>query len=650
MVKDIQYFVGWIFVLFIFSLEVRSQSIIIDSLKQSLQEVKSTQEEVDLLYTLAEEWAELNFDSSYYYGASIFNIAENLDSDEYRVYALRAMGLAFDYDYELDTARYLYLKALEIATRTKDTTHMALINFNLGTIDLLNGNYIKVLPYYNQAIEYLERNNEDKRLLINIYNNLGIVYRRIDRYYDAIRIYQRALDVLDSEQDERAAWDVYINLGNVMISTEQFDSAEYYYRKVYDYAKSKNDLMDYAFACNGLGTVEESRNNYEKAKSYFDRVIYQEGIEDKNVIFTALRYKAEILSYQGFYDSAMSYFDRAYPIYNEGENPDQVKELYLGLAEHYERVGRNRFALEFYKKYYGLKDQLINQAVIDRTTEWEERLQAQERENEIVNLKLRNKEASVLVQQQKNQRNIFISLTIVLGLIGGFSFYMFRLKQRVNRKLEEKNEVIHKALSDKEILMKEIHHRVKNNLQVVSSLLNLQSNFITDEKATAAVRESKNRVHSMALIHQRLYQHENLTEIDLADYLDQLILNLEQSYRDREKKISLDFDADQMMMDVDKVVLLGLIVNELVTNCYKYAFENRQEGTIKVALKKDKEKIILSVKDNGKGMISEPKVKKGSLGTLLINDLSKKLNGKIEYIFDGGTEVLLTFNYPKSHL
>ena len=647
MIKDIQYFFGWVFILLMVSLEVRSQSIMIDSLKQSLKGVQSTEEKVDLLYSLAEEWAELNFDSSYYYGELLFSIAEDLGRDEYQIYGLRAMGLAYDYAYKLDTAKHYYLRALEIARRIKDTTNMALINFNLGTVDLLNGNYIKVLPFYNQAIKYLESNQADDRLLINIYNNLGIVYRRIDRYHDAIRIYHRALDILDSGQDEQAVWDVYINLGNAMISIEQFDSAEYYYKQVYDYATRKHDLMDYAFACNGLGTVEESRNNYEKAKGYFDRVIYQEGLEDKNVLFTALRYKAEILSYQGFYDSAIHYFDRAYPIYKESENPDQVKELYLGLAEHYERVGRIQFAIEFYKKYYALKDQLINKAVIDRTTEWEERLQAQERENEIINLKLRNEEASLLVQQQKNQRNIFIALTIVLGLIGGFSFYMFRLKQKVNRKLEEKNEIINKALADKEILMKEIHHRVKNNLQVISSLLNLQSNFISDKKATAAVRESKNRVHSMALIHQRLYQHENLTEIDLEEYLDQLILNLEQSYRDHEKEIVIDYNADQMMMDVDKVVLLGLIVNELVTNCYKYAFENKKNGMIKITLKREKDKIFLSVKDNGKGMKSEPKVKKGSLGTLLINDLSKKLNGKIEYIFDSGTEVLLTFNYSK---
>ena len=621
-----------------------SQSIKkLDSLRNELEEQDDFHQKAKTLSQLVEGWAALNFDSAFTYVLQMKAVAASSDDPSDQVLYYRMRGVNYGYSYQLDSAAYYYQKALDLAYHLGDSTSIATCSFNLGTNELVRGNYLKVLPLYEKALDFLQEVNDNKIILFKIYNNLGIVYRRIDRPAEAITIYRRTMAILDPKVDKERLTYIYINMGNALNTLNHYDSAVHYYQKGLDYSIEENDLHNYYFAINGLGMVAEERGNLEEAASYFRQVAKAKEMPDQYVVFSASRFLGSILSRLGKYDSAMYYFNKAALIYSEQDYPHEVKELHLDLANHYEKVGQINSALEYYKKYLNQKEQLINQEVIDRTAEWEERFEAQEKEKEIINLKLKNEAASLLAQQQTNQRNIFISISAGLILFAGFTFYMYRLKQRVNSSLAEKNTIINKALADKELLMKEIHHRVKNNLQVISSLLNLQSNFISDEKANAAVLESKNRVHSMALIHQRLYQHENLTEIDLEDYLDQLINNLEQSYHRKDQHIDIHLETDKISMDVDKVILIGLIINELVTNSFKYAFEGLPNGVIDVSLKQQKKEMTLIVSDNGKGMDGPPKVKQGSLGTLLIHDLSKKLNALLEYDLSMGTKVILRF-------
>lgn len=166
--------------------------------------------------------------------------------------------------------------------------------------------------------------------------------------------------------------------------------------------------------------------------------------------------------------------------------------------------------------------------------------------------------------------------------------------------------MIQTSLEEKETLLREIHHRVKNNLQIISSLLNIQSDNIEDPTLLSNIREGQNRVQAMSLIHQNLYQSEHLSNVDIENYLKELVVYLSEMFEKDGKKINVEIEANHIEFDIDTAIPLGLIVNELVSNAYKYAFENQANGKIKIDIKALNEvEYELNVNDDGKGLPSD---------------------------------------------
>lgn len=206
-------------------------------------------------------------------------------------------------------------------------------------------------------------------------------------------------------------------------------------------------------------------------------------------------------------------------------------------------------------------------------------------------------------------------------------------------------EKIRTSLREKEALLKEIHHRVKNNLQVVSSLLGLQSRVVNDEQTRKMFQESQNRIHSMALLHEGLYQSNSLSRVDFPEYIRQLASHLFHSYGVAAGRINLRTDLDALYLNMDAAVPCGLIINELVSNSLKYAFPEGREGEIRIELREHMEGMArLVVADNGVGLKSDIDwVTARSLGLRLVRTLADQLEAKIEIDSRSGTEVRLTF-------
>jgi two-component system, sensor histidine kinase PdtaS len=243
-----------------------------------------------------------------------------------------------------------------------------------------------------------------------------------------------------------------------------------------------------------------------------------------------------------------------------------------------------------------------------------------------------NREYALQQTQLKNEQNLRLSLIIGLSsaiLLGFLAYFQYR-------KQKKKNAIIAKQAEDLETLMKEIHHRVKNNLQVISSLLDLQAITIKDEIASGAIKEGKNRVQSMALIHQNLYNEGSIKGIKMEDYIQNLAKSLFDSYNIKPEKIILKTDIDPLNLDVDTVIPIGLTLNELISNSLKYAFNEVNDGIITVSLKQQGSDLLLKVQDNGKGFKEGYDNQGTSFGFKMIRAFAQKLKAKLEVFNDNG--------------
>jgi len=226
-------------------------------------------------------------------------------------------------------------------------------------------------------------------------------------------------------------------------------------------------------------------------------------------------------------------------------------------------------------------------------------------------------------------------------------FYIVMVVRDITERKEAENE-IKKSLEEKKVLLREIHHRVKNNMQIISSLLNLQANHTNDKNVVDILMESQNRVKSMAMIHEKLYQSPELARIDFKDYISKLSTFLRQSYVYVNNTIIIETEVEDVHLNIDTAVPCGLIINELITNSIKHGFPDDKPGLIRIKLSESGGKYILSVKDNGVGFPETLDFRNtDTLGLQLINNLVLQLDGTIDVIRNQGTEFKINFQPMK---
>jgi len=311
------------------------------------------------------------------------------------------------------------------------------------------------------------------------------------------------------------------------------------------------------------------------------------------------------------------------------------QEAYVGLGQPYK-------AIAALVQLGQLKDRLNDEKDEQQLLELEKKYQTAQKEQELALAQVRQEAQEAELALTRKQRNAYIMTALFLILLLGLIGYLAFQNRKQNQLLQEQNKQIGQALQDKEILLREIHHRVKNNLQVVSSLLNLQSQYISDEEALKAIVEGKNRVSSMALIHQSLYREDGLTSIDTQEYFSNLIESLLDSYQVDDEQIDLELKVDPIDLDVETMIPLGLIANELISNVLKHAF--RQKGhrnTLHFGLWEEGGQLHMEIKDNGVGMNPNDFFNSPNFGNKLIQAFQKKLGAEILVENKEGSRILL---------
>ena len=237
----------------------------------------------------------------------------------------------------------------------------------------------------------------------------------------------------------------------------------------------------------------------------------------------------------------------------------------------------------------------------------------------------------------------FLLLTLFFYLWNNTLRNQIRIRNKVEKELNLSLDLIKEKNSEKDTLLKEVHHRVKNNLQIVYSMLNMQSRQVDDELARKVLSEGKSRIMAMALIHKVLYESENLNEVNIKEYVNSLIHNISSVYANDKKAVEVCVEAKDILLNLDLAIPLGLILNELLTNSYKHAFVNMDSGSIKISIEKKDELYNFRYKDNGIGLKNEDINGYKTLGMRLVSRLSNQINANAILKSDNGVEV--TFNF-----
>ncbi len=565
---------------------------------------------------------------------SAMSVAQKIGYQEGLIQARRTKAQVATFRGELSAAVDWYNKALELCGQAQEHKRNKIsLTLSKGIVYFLDGDMGNALDQYIEA-ETLCDEPELEDMLGKTYHNMALAYRKLENYVDALRIYQKSIRLKENQKDTLGLATTYNNIGisyafldDYLSSVENLNRARALFEQLGEWKESKNVDLSLASSFYQLGEKAKAKELLSSAFEYGDRGFSFYDLMNGKLLF------AKLWMEEKQYAEAEKYLKELSPRIESTPYTEAIGDYLLLRATAAQGLDKGKEAYDYLLEYNALRDTLVSSERIKLEKEMAAKYLTKEKEDQIVL-------QSMQLERNRKEQLIYIVALFALLAILGMGFSLYRHRQKANRMLSNKNSVIEKSLAEKEILLKEIHHRVKNNLQIISSLLNLQSRQIEDPKALEAIKEGRNRVASMALIHKNLYQEEDLTGVDASDYIDKLTYSLLSSYQLSDQDIRFEKDIDPVQLDVDVVIPLGLILNEIITNCLKYAFDGQEDGLIYMSLKDQENGLLLTVSDNGKGLPPgfDPD-ELNSLGFRLIKAFAQKLEADLSITSESGTQV-----------
>jgi two-component sensor histidine kinase len=538
-------------------------------------------------------------DSIFYHGDLAIPLFDKLN-DQHNLAAIYAeLALSYIYASDLEKSETLIFKALGIYETLEDSWGISSSFCKMSYIFFAQQDYDLAIRYALKAIEITEKNQYyfiQEQALLNLIKS----YQKVGKLDEALEAGNKCIETL-----------------NAHLPDEVYDLARAYgYRgdvwtEIGDYQKAlKDNLKAYSIVEAEMGADNPNAKTYRDgiARAYFLQGKYKDAMPHLKA------------SLEGFVELGHSY-------------KPYMQELYNNLAECYYQLGDYQKAFDSQQLAHAVFDSLVQNRIANLESESLVKYESGKKDQALA-------EQETIIKQQNQFQLLGIGFIGLLLLFLVTLIYYFRRNQKNMAALSAKNK-------ENELLLKEIHHRVKNNLQVISSLLNMQSRNIEDKAIKDAILESQSRVQSMSLIHQKLYRGQNLAAIEMKSYLQTLADSLVETFSD-EDVVNIELDMQNLELDVDYAIPLGLIANELITNSLKYAFPGRKKGAIEIKMKQDQGEIILDVRDNGVGT-KTPEVQEDSngFGSELIALLTMQLKGKLDAKTENGYHTRLRFPISK---
>lgn len=574
----------------------------------------------------------------------------------------------------------------------------------MGNIEYQQVHYSRAAQYYKKALEWAKQINHNL-MRAELNENLGQIYDKTNKADKAIPFYLRSFKLNTLIQRIPSIQMCALALGRLYLSQNKMDSASYFISKSKELAFELNDTSMIAESIIEEANLNIQTKNYSRVSelvSQIDKLLLNNSTVNLKVRQHVLEGNYALLTQDE--TAAMAYYNKAINYTKQGFSFYIEYYIYSNMAEAFYTAGNFPKAFEYLKYITKLKIAYSNKENYETANETRKNSEIQIRDREIEFLQLQNElkqqklkeeikskelltvenrlkehslqsekllTASVLREQalqneqlnnektlnaallrenelklinlkdEGNLRKYLWCIIAILSVLGTFIFFLFK-------KLKSNHSIIVKQKNDLEYINKEVHHRVKNNLQVISSLLDIQSQSNVDEKVKEVLQESKLRVQSMAFIHQNLYEDEGMNLVDMKNYIQNLIDHLYTTFHKNSESINIETHVSPVLLHMDMVVSVGMIINELVTNSLKYAFLNKKEGTIKVHLSERNQFITFIVEDNGQGLPPQLDVFTiKSFGYKMIRAFVQKLKAQMTIESDAGTKVSIVFPLKK---
>lgn len=484
---------------------------------------------------------------------------------------------------------------------------------------------------------------------------LGKVYYDLKQYEQAISKYLLNAEFFRANGNELMESSAYNDIGSCYEELSQSDSAVWAYNKALQILKEgpSDHYRQYFSDIIRWNQLEAQHQelNLPEHQVLIQRVIRNAYVANETPWITkGYKYFAQLNYDAGKLHLAIAYCDSAIDLLStllaNSETPAflELKGRSMLL------LGEKEGAKQVFLRSQNLKDSLELASSEIRGSVAAAFYESKEKEKEVARFSQEAKAANLIAEQERrNIRNVSLAaLAIsVLAFILGFLVIKLRRAQKVER---SQRSALEQSLKDKEVLLKEIHHRVKNNLQVISSLLDLQTLKMEDGTAKSALEEGKSRVQSIAILHHQLYQHDDLVQVDLKTFSDELFKQVLGVFKKPNQQVEVSLDISQTLIDIDTAVPFGLILNELFTNSFKYAFNDGKPGRIEMRVEQQRDstsgkpKNIFVYRDSGPGLPSNIELSSANtLGLRLIATLSEQFKGTSSYQYNNGAEFSITF-------